>query len=188
MPKSKIAKTEKDNTDEKQEPKKRVVSPVKIPKRKIKENKETIDLNKQEAEAAEKPEEKSGKYIRATGRRKTAVAQVRLFTRGEKLFLVNGKPCENYFQTQEQRLIAVDSLKTMNCLERFGINSIVRGGGLTAQAEAIRHGIARALISFNPDFRKRLKKAGFLTRDARKRERKKFGLKRARRAPQWAKR
>jgi len=76
----------------------------------------------------------------------------------------------------------------MQCLDKFRVSVIVRGGGLQGQAEAIRHGIARALVLFSPDFRKRLKKAGYLKRDPRMRERKKFGLKRARRAPQWQKR
>ena len=76
----------------------------------------------------------------------------------------------------------------MKCQDKFKISVIVRGGGISGQAEAIRHGIARALVLFNPDFRKRLKKAGFLRRDSRMRERKKFGLRRARRAKQWSKR
>jgi len=76
----------------------------------------------------------------------------------------------------------------MKVVDRFRVLVKVKGGGINAQAEAVRHGIARALLKFNPDFRKKLKRAGFLTRDPRKRERKKFGLKRARRAPQWRKR
>ena len=76
----------------------------------------------------------------------------------------------------------------MKCLDKFKISVMVKGGGISSQAEAIRHGISRALVEFNPEFRRRLRRLGFLTRDPRKRERKKFGLKRARRAPQWAKR
>jgi small subunit ribosomal protein S9 len=76
----------------------------------------------------------------------------------------------------------------MNCLDKFRVMVKVKGGGFHAQAEAVRHGVSRALTLFNPDFRKKMKKAGFLTRDSRMRERKKFGLKRARRAPQWQKR
>jgi len=128
------------------------------------------------------------KYFEAVGRRKTALARVRLFTRGEKAFSVNRKPLENYFPTFELREIARVALEKMKCLDRFGVSAIVKGGGLHAQAEALRHAITRALVLFNPDFRKRLKQAGFLTRDPRMRERKKFGLKRARRAPQWQKR
>lgn len=132
------------------------------------------------------------KYFEAVGRRKTAVARIRLFMRkGAKegsMFLVNEKPLESYFPTFELQQICLAPLKKMNCLDKFRISVKVKGGGLRSQAEAIRHGIARALILFNPDFRKRLKKAGYLTRDTRMRERKKFGLKRARRAPQWQKR
>ncbi len=135
-----------------------------------------------------RPVARPTRYFEAIGRRKTAVARVRLFTKGEKLFLVNEKPYQNYFPTLELQKIARASLEKMKCFDKFRILVKVKGGGLTAQAEAIRHGIARALILFNPNFRKRLKKAGYLTRDPRMRERKKFGLKRARRAPQWQKR
>lgn len=128
------------------------------------------------------------KYYEAIGRRKTAVAQVRLFTRGEKVFLVNDKPLNVYFPNSELQQIAFASLNKMKAQDRFRVLAQVKGGGFNAQAEAIRHAIARALILFNPDYRKRLKRAGFLTRDSRMKERKKFGLKRARRAPQWQKR
>ncbi|MFC1629777.1 30S ribosomal protein S9 [Patescibacteria group bacterium] len=131
---------------------------------------------------------KPTKYYEAVGRRKTAVARVRLFTRGEKDFLINEKPYKVYFPTFELQRIAIDSLETMKCVERFSVKVLAKGGGIHAQAEAVRHGTARALLLFNPNFRKRLRRAGFLTRDPRMRERKKFGLKRARRAPQWQKR
>ncbi|MBZ9578396.1 30S ribosomal protein S9 [Patescibacteria group bacterium] len=128
------------------------------------------------------------RYFEAVGRRKTAVARIRLFTRGEKTVLINEKPLNIYFSTLELQQVAQSSLKKMKSLNRFRVSVRVKGGGLHAQAEAIKHGIARALILFNPDYRKRLRRAGFLTRDPRMRERKKFGLKRARRAPQWQKR
>jgi len=136
---------------------------------------------------------KPEKYFEGIGRRKTAIARVRLFTlrssgEDEKIFLVNEKPIEKYFPTFELQQISKAALETMKCLDKFRVSVIVRGGGVKAQAEAIRHGTARALVLFNPDFRKRLKKAGYLKRDPRMRERKKFGLKRARRAPQWQKR
>lgn len=137
-----------------------------------------------EKEVAAKPD----RYFEATGRRKTATARVRIFTRGEKQFLVNGKPYEEYFTVDEDRETAVASMKKMKCLDKFRVTAIVRGGGRNAQAQAVRHGTARALVDFNNNFKKRLRKVGFLTRDPRMRERKKFGLKRARRAPQWAKR
>ena len=131
---------------------------------------------------------KQVKYLEGVGRRKTAVARVRLIPQGEKAFLVNGKSINTYFPAIELQQTAKAALERMSCLDKFGISVKVKGGGITAQAEAIRHGIARSLVLFNPDFRKRLNKAGFLTRDPRMRERKKFGLKRARRAPQWSKR
>jgi len=157
---------------------------------KKKEKVKKIKKVRKVVEKVEKPEKppKPEKYFEAVGRRKTAMARVRLSTRGEKLFLVNQKPLEKYFPTSELQKTAQAALEKMKCLDKFGISVMVKGGGLSSQAEAIRHGAARALTLFNPDFRKRLKKAGFLKRDARMRERKKFGLKRARRAPQWQKR
>jgi small subunit ribosomal protein S9 len=131
---------------------------------------------------------KSDRFFEAIGRRKTAVARVRLFTKGDKEFLVNNQPYTKYFQLLEDQENAVSSMKKMKCLDKFRVTVKVQGGGHSAQAEAIRHGTARVLVDFNENFRKRLRKAGFLTRDPRMRERKKFGLKRARRAPQWAKR
>ena len=131
---------------------------------------------------------KNNKYFEQIGKRKTAKARVRLFTRGEKAFIVNDKPCKEYFSTLDLQKIASESLDKMKLLQRFRIQVIVRGGGTRAQAEAVRHAIAKILVEINPIFRKRLKKHGFLTRDSRMRERKKFGLKRARRAPQWKKR
>jgi len=141
------------------------------------------EISKQIAKAA-----KSDRYYEAIGRRKTAVARVRIFTKGDKEFLVNNKPYQQYFPSAEDQENAVASMKKMKCLDKFRVTVKVQGGGHSAQAEAIRHGTARVLVDFNNNFKKRLKKAGFLTRDARMRERKKFGLKRARRAPQWQKR
>lgn len=140
------------------------------------------------ARAEKKPAEKPERYFEASGRRKTAVARVRLWTEGEKAFVINGKPLEVYFPGSELRQTAKAALEKTDCLDKFRISVLVKGGGFNAQAEAVRHGIARALVIFNPDFRKQLKRVGFLTRDPRMRERKKFGLKRARRAPQWSKR
>ena len=131
---------------------------------------------------------KSDRYYEAIGRRKTAVARIRLYTKGDKEFLVNDGDFTKYFQLKADQETAVSSMKKMKCLDKFRVTVIVKGGGHTAQAEAIRHGTARVLVDFNNNFRKRLRKAGFLTRDPRMRERKKFGLKRARKSPQWAKR
>jgi small subunit ribosomal protein S9 len=146
------------------------------------------DISKEIARTIKETAGKPDRYFEAIGRRKTAVARVRLFTKGDKEFIVNNKPYQQYFQTVEDQESCVASMKKMKCLDKFRITVKVKGGGHRAQAEAIRHGTARVLVDFNANFRKRLRKAGFLTRDPRMRERKKFGLKRARKAPQWAKR
>lgn len=140
--------------------------------------------------AAAKPAvpEVSERYWEAVGRRKTAIARVRLFTRGDKGLRINEKQFAEYFRYPHMQRLAMGAIDLMNSADRFRVSVRVRGGGTRAQAEAVRHATARALVLFNPDFRKRLKKAGFLTRDPRMKERKKFGLKKARRAPQWAKR
>ncbi len=135
-------------------------------------------------EIASKPD----RYFEATGRRKTAVARVRLFTRGEKQFLVNGKPYQEYFPLAQDQDTVTASMRKMKCLDKFKVTVVVSGGGRSAQAEAVRHGTARVLVDFNNNFKKRLRKVGYLTRDPRMRERKKFGKKRARKSPQWAKR
>jgi len=134
------------------------------------------------------PKVKAARYFEAIGRRKTAVARIRLQVQGQKEFLVNDKPLEKYFPVLELQQIVKESFRQTDCLDKFRVVAKVKGGGLHAQAEAVRHGISRALIKFSPDFRERLKKTGLLTRDSRMRERKKPGLKRARRAPQWKKR
>ncbi len=139
-------------------------------------------------EFAIEPTDKNAKYFSGVGRRKTASARALLFTRGIKEFIVNGKDYKQYFQTFDLQQKAIGSLNKMKSLERFRVMVKVQGGGLTGQAEAIRLAIARALIDFSIDYRKRLKKAGFLTRDSRRKERKKPGLKGARRAPQFSKR
>lgn len=143
---------------------------------------EDTDAAKIEA-AVKRPE----RYFEAVGRRKTAIARVRVFTRPGD-FTVNDMPYGRYFATPELQKTVEEALKKMKLWERFRISVRVQGGGVHAQSEAIRHGLARSLIKFNTDFRKRLKRAGFLTRDPRVKERKKFGLKKARRAPQWHKR
>lgn len=145
-------------------------------------------VSKKKEVKKETPVSEDSRYIESIGRRKKAVARVRIWTKGKKEFLVNQKPFNEYFSTLDLQEKAQSALTKMNCLDKFKISALVKGGGINAQAEAIRHGISRALVTFNDDFKKRLKKAGFLTRDPRMRERKKFGLKRARRAPQWRKR
>ena len=128
------------------------------------------------------------RYFEGTGRRKTSIARVRLYTKGDKDIEVNGVDFKKYFMTPSLQTTVLDSLDKMKSLGRFKVIVVVNGGGINSQAEAVRHGIARALVVFNPEYRKRLRKAGFLTRDPRMKERKKFGLKRARKAPQWSKR
>ncbi len=180
--KEKVKKTVKKTSDlKKKTPPKRVS--LASEKKKIGLKKGTISPKKEKEK-----KEKGVKYFEAIGRRKSAIARIRLFTQGDKKFLVNDQPYKKYFTILEHQQIAQASLERMKSLDRFGVSAKVKGGGLHAQAEAIRYGVARALLKFNPDFRKKLRKAGFLTRDPRVRERKKFGLKRARRAPQWKKR
>ncbi len=137
-----------------------------------------------------KKTEKKGKdwYYEAEGRRKTSVARVRIWPKKKGKFIVNDKPLKDYFSTKFQRETALASLKEMNLDGKVKVSIVARGGGLSGQAEAIRHGTARALIIYKPEFKNKLKKAGYLTRDSRMRERKKFGKKRARKSPQWSKR
>lgn len=190
MPKRKSKTKTKTETKKKTKTTRKKPSSAKATKGKKKEVKKKKEIKKIkiEKEKKTKPAVKVLKYYEATGRRKTSVARVRVWTKGEREFLINQKPLESYFPSFELQKTALDSLEKMKCVEKFKVSVVVRGGGLSGQAEAVRHGIARALVLFNPDFRKRLKKAGFLKRDSRMRERKKFGLKRARRAPQWKKR
>jgi small subunit ribosomal protein S9 len=146
-----------------------------------------ISEEEEEDQSDEARARRPDRYFEGVGRRKSAIARVRLFTRAGD-FSVNGKPYEQYFTTIELRNIVEDSLKKMKLLGRFRVSAKMTGGGMHGQAEALRHGLARCLVKFNPDFRKRLRRAGFMTRDPRVKERKKFGLKKARKAPQWAKR
>ncbi|MCT4612744.1 MAG: 30S ribosomal protein S9 [Clostridia bacterium] len=122
-----------------------------------------------------------------TGRRKSSVARVYL-TPGNGSFVINKRDINDYFGEETLKVIAKQALALTESEAKFDIKVTVRGGGFTGQAGAIRHGIARALLEFNPELRGDLKKAGFLTRDARMKERKKPGLKGARRAPQFSKR
>jgi small subunit ribosomal protein S9 len=146
------------------------------------------EISKEIAKTIKENTGKPDRYFEAIGRRKTAVARVRLYTKGDKEFLVNDEPYQKYFLLPDDQETATSSMKKMKCLDKFRVTVKVQGGGRHAQAEAVRHGTARVLVDFNLNFRKRLRKAGFLTRDPRMRERKKFGLKRARKSPQWAKR
>ena len=123
----------------------------------------------------------------ATGRRKEAIARVWL-VEGEKGVLINERPLDHYFTREAHRVSAAEPLKKTNFLDRFGVKASVKGGGHTGQASAIRLGIARALVKFDNSLRSALRKEGFLTRDPRAKERKKYGRKGARRSFQYTKR
>lgn len=126
-------------------------------------------------------------YIGGTGKRKCAIAQVRLFTKGEGI-IINGKPYEEFFTRFEHRSMIESPFIATNTMNKFRVTVKVSGGGTSGQAGAIRHGIARSLVKENELFKPILRKAGLLSRDARIKERKKYGLKRARKAPQYTKR
>ena len=123
----------------------------------------------------------------ATGKRKTAVARVWI-SAGEGRILVNEVPADEYFERETSRMIARQSLELLELLDKYDVRASVRGGGHSAQAEALRHGIARALTIEDAERRRTLKRAGFLTRDARKKERKKYGQPGARKRFQYSKR
>ena len=124
---------------------------------------------------------------RATGRRKEAVCRARLLP-GEGRWTINGRPFEDYFPNATHRMIITEPLRLTNTENRYDIVAKIEGGGIAGQAGALRHAITRALVELDSDLRPILKKAGFLTRDAREKERRKYGLKKARKAPQYSKR
>ena len=124
---------------------------------------------------------------RATGRRKESVCRVR-FLVGSGKWSINGRPFEDYFPSPTHRMIITEPLRMTNTEGRYDIIAKIEGGGISGQAGALRHAIARSLVELDPELRDVLKKAGFLTRDAREKERRKYGLKKARKAPQYSKR
>ena len=128
-----------------------------------------------------------GETVGATGRRKEAVARVRLIP-GSGQFKLNGRPLEDYFPRPVLRMIVTEPLRLTNTLDAYDIVARIEGGGMSGQAGAVRHGIARALVEADPTLRSELKRKGMLTRDARAKERRKYGLKKARKAPQFSKR
>ena len=132
--------------------------------------------------------ESKKQYQYGTGRRKSSVARVRLYENGTGAITINGRDIDDYFGLETLKLIVRQPLVSTDTVGKVDIICTVSGGGVTGQAGAIRHGIARALIVADPELRGALKKAGFLTRDPRMKERKKYGLKAARRAPQFSKR
>ena len=127
-------------------------------------------------------------YMYGTGRRKSSVARVHLFPNGTGAVTINGRDIDDYFGLETLKLLVRQPLVTTGNLEKMDIVATVAGGGVTGQAGAIRHGIARALLLVNEEYRPILKAAGLLTRDPRMKERKKYGLKAARRAPEFSKR
>lgn len=132
--------------------------------------------------------ESKRKYSYGTGRRKSSVARVRVYENGTGSIIINGREIDDYFGLETLKLLVRQPLMTTETLGKLDIVCTVAGGGVTGQAGAIRHGISRALLLINPEYRPALKAAGFLTRDPRMKERKKYGLKAARRAPQFSKR
>ena len=132
--------------------------------------------------------ESKRKYNYGTGRRKSSVARVRVYENGTGSIIINGRDMDEYFGLETLKLIVRQPLVTVGLTDKVDIECTVAGGGVSGQAGAIRHGISRALLTLNPELRPTLKAAGFLTRDPRMKERKKYGLKAARRAPQFSKR
>ncbi len=132
--------------------------------------------------------ESKKKYAYGTGRRKSSVARVRVYENGTGPIIINGREIDNYFGLDTLKMVVRQPLVSTETLGKVDIVCTVAGGGVTGQAGAIRHGISRALLGVNPEYRPTLKAAGFLTRDPRMKERKKYGLKAARRAPQFSKR
>ena len=151
----------------------KVVPKVKVAKPEIETKNETADF--------------SGKYITAIGRRKTAIARIRLYEGGKGVILVNNKKINQYFPGDGANN-ATAALRLFGRARDLNFSIIVRGGGTTGQIEAVRHGISRAIIKLDEESQSMMRTAGYLTRDRRKKERKKPGLKKARKAPQWAKR
>lgn len=149
-----------------------------------------------QAEKLDNP--KDEKYFEAVGRRKSAIARVRLFTKkasdntgteNRAIISINGLDYSEYLHNNEELINTADApLKKLKSMNRFKATVKVSGGGTTGQVEAIRHGLSRALVLFDQNFTKKLKKSGYLTRNPKEKERRKYGLKKARKAPQWAKR
>ena len=132
--------------------------------------------------------ESKKKYFYGTGRRKSSVARVRVYENGTGSIIINGRDINDYFGLETLKLIVNQPLVATNLVGKVDLVVTVAGGGVSGQAGAIRHGLSRALLGLNAEFRPTLKAAGFLTRDPRMKERKKYGLKAARRAPQFSKR
>jgi small subunit ribosomal protein S9 len=178
---SEIKKSTKTTKTSKISDKKEAKKEVKKEIKKVAEKKETLikDSSKKIF---------SGKYIQAIGRRKTSVAQVRLYEKGSGEIVINNLKSLEYFKKEDNVSVALQPLKAVSKIKDFDISVVVKGGGILGQLDAIRHGIARGLIKIDPELKSILKTSGYITRDPRKKERKKPGLKKARKAPQWSKR
>ena len=142
---------------------------------------------KKAAPADKKETSLTGKYKKGNGGRKKATAQVRIYEKNKGI-TVNGKDLKDYFKGIRQQNAVLAPLVATGLEDHFGVSALVKGGGTTGQAEAVRHGLAWALVDYDPGLKKKLKSEGFITRDARVVERKKYGLRKARRRPQWSKR
>ncbi|MBI4118428.1 MAG: 30S ribosomal protein S9 [Parcubacteria group bacterium] len=149
-----------------------------------------VTTEQQNTEVASIPKLPKGRYIETVGRRKTATARVRIFegVGAKRVFSVNNKDAVAYFQTEEMQQIINEAFQKVKVVGKFDVSAHVSGGGIHAQAEALRHGLSRALVEYDSEWRGKLKKSKFLSRDQREKERRKFGLKKARKAPQWSKR
>jgi small subunit ribosomal protein S9 len=132
--------------------------------------------------------ESKTRYIETIGRRKTSSARVRITEASKNSFTVNDKEIEVHFPTAELQRVAREAFTKANLTQKFKVTVRTKGGGISSQAGAVRHGVARALVEYDLELRKGLKEVGFLKRDSRMKERRKFGLKKARKAPQWSKR
>lgn len=128
------------------------------------------------------------KFTEAIGRRKTSTARVRITSSSKNTFLINKKEAKDYFKTEEQRRLIQDPIIKSKTGNKWEVEVLVKGGGIHSQAEAVRHGLARALTQEEEDVKGKMKTLGYLKRDPRAKERRKFGLKKARKAPQWSKR
>jgi small subunit ribosomal protein S9 len=129
-----------------------------------------------------------GRYIEAVGGRKTSSARVRITPAAKFSISINDREFESYFPTAELRNVVKSAFDVLGLDQKFSVSAHIKGGGVSSQADALRHGISRALIIYDVSLRGKLKSSGFLKRDPRAKERRKFGLKKARKAPQWSKR
>lgn len=127
-------------------------------------------------------------YIESVGRRKTSTARVRISPASKQSISINDKALSDYFKTNDLQTVATEAFEKSGIEQKFAVTVSVMGGGISSQAQAVRHGIARAIEGYDKNLRPKMKKEGLLTRDQRAKERRKFGLKKARKAPQWSKR